>query len=399
VHIVAVVNGPGELTGWMMPVVERLKVAAPETRITAVVVPCPHASGREREIARASRLIDEVLTVPTFVRRAWGNRHKRTRATDTLVMHFGGDPIYSRVVAALIGAPLWRYGTSASGKKWTERFLVPDDRIRRKLVRQGVAEDRISVVGQVVVDSALSANRRNAGHRVEEASERVLLMPGSRVFELECMVPFFARVVDATLSRSPNTAFAMSRSSFVTRAQFTALARADRCDVVETGSELWLVTPRGFRCRILESEWQSAVGPDGLAVTLPGTNTLQLAALGVPMIVLLPLNWGERIPFDGILGLLLPARLPFGLVKRYLTRVMNRWVHYVALPNIMASDRVVPEMRGVLDPRVVADAVLDLVADPDRRASMSSRLLEIAGPPGAAERAATAMLVRLAGTA
>jgi lipid A disaccharide synthetase len=36
-----------------------------------------------------------------------------------------------------------------------------------------------------------------------------------------------------------------------------------------------------------------------MVVTLPGTNTLQLAAMGVPMLVLVPLNQIETIAVEG----------------------------------------------------------------------------------------------------
>ncbi len=392
-HLVAIVNGPGELGGWLLPAVEHLKARAPEMRITAVITPCQYASGRERDVAAASPAIDEVVTFASFVRRGWANRPARGQSTDTLVVHFGGDPFYSRVAGALSRAPVWRFGTSAAGRKWTERFLVPDDRIRTKLLRRGIAADRITVVGQIVVDSVLSG--RSPSTHQEPGSvvgERVLLLPGSRLFELERMVPFFARVIDETLSRRPGTVFAMSLSPFVTRAQLRTLASAASCDIVESGPDLWLGTPRGYRCRVLEGGWQTAAGPEALAVTLPGTNTLQLAVLGAPMLVLLPLNWGERIPLDGLLGLLLPVVMPFGLVKRYLMRALTPWVRYIALPNILASERIVPEMRGVLQPPAVAEAVVALLADRERRAGMSARLRDVAGPPGAADRTAAAIL-------
>jgi lipid-A-disaccharide synthase len=390
---VAIVNGPGELCGWLLPAVEHLKARAPDMRITAVITPCQYASGRERDVAAASPAIDEVVTFASFVRRSWANRPARGQSADTLVVHFGGDPFYSRVAGALSRAPVWRFGTSAAGRRWTKRFLVPDDRIRTKLIRQGVAADRITVVGQIVVDSVLPAQSQPRHPEPGPVvGERVLLLPGSRLFELERMVPFFARVIDETLSRRPGTVFAMSLSSFVTRAQFRTHALAASCDVVESGPDLWLGTPRGYRCRVLEGGWHAAAGPEALAVTLPGTNTLQLAALGTPMLVLLPLNWGERIPLDGLLGLLLPVALPFGLVKRYLVRAMASRVRYLALPNILASERIVPEMRGVLQPPAVAEAVAALMADSERRAAMSARLRDVAGQPGAADRTAAAIL-------
>ena len=71
---------------------------------------------------------------------------------------------------------------------------------------------------------------------------------------------------------------------------------------------------------------------------------------------------------------------------------MNRGIDYVALPNILASEAVVPELRGVLEPGNVASTVVGLLDDPGRRAAMAARLRLVAGQPGSADRTATALL-------
>jgi lipid-A-disaccharide synthase len=83
---------------------------------------------------------------------------------------------------------------------------------------------------------------------------------------------------------------------------------------------------------------------------------------------------------------------PLGLFRRYVTWWMNRRIGFVALPNIMASEPVVPELRGVLKPGDVASTIVELLDDAPRRAAMATRLREIAGQPGAADRAADALL-------
>src|SRR5512137_380219 len=117
----------------MLPLVERLKARSPESRVTAVITPCQYASGREREVVAASPAVDETLTVGAFFRRYWASRARAARDPRTLVVHFGGDPFYAAVAAAMLGVPAWRYGTSSRGVMRTDRYLVPDERTRAKL--------------------------------------------------------------------------------------------------------------------------------------------------------------------------------------------------------------------------------------------------------------------------
>ena len=45
-----------------------------------------------------------------------------------------------------------------------------------------------------------------------------------------------------------------------------------------------------------------------LALTIPGTNTVELSFMGVPMVVTIPLNYPEEIPLEGPAQLL--SRVP-----------------------------------------------------------------------------------------
>ncbi len=394
-HLVAIVNGPGEVAGWMLPVVDRLKARSPGSRVTAVLTPCQFASGREREVVGGSPAVDETLTMGQFVRRYWLARAGEASSRDsrTLVVHFGGDPIYAAAASALLGVPAWRYGTSSRGLMRVDRYLVPDGRTRAKLERRGVEPARIDVVGQVVVDSVPPQARTAARDNAARAGrERIVLMPGSRRFELAFMLPFYVPVLDELRRRRPDADCVMPIAPFVSAALFHRIAASAGYRFESRDEGARLVTPGGASCRIAEGDPYPPLVSADLVITLPGTNTLQLAAVGVPYVVLLPLNRGENIPLEGVAGWILPSVRPLGLFRRYLTWWINRGIDYVALPNILASEPIVPELRGVLEPGVVVATVVDLLDDPARRAAMSTRLREIAGPPGAADRAAAALL-------
>ncbi len=116
-----------------------------------------------------------------------------------------------------------------------------------------------------------------------------------------------------------------------------------------------------------------------------GANTAELARLGVPMVVALPLNKLEAMrAWDGLLGLL--VNLPgVGIVlARLINGVLQHFIGLVAWPNIWAKREIVPEVRGRLRPDDLAEVVLDLMRHPQRLSEIQQRLLPFRSEPGAA---------------
>ncbi len=118
----------------------------------------------------------------------------------------------------------------------------------------------------------------------------------------------------------------------------------------------------------------------GLAVTIPGTSTADLAILGIPFILMLPTAWGDTAP--------LPAsRPPEGLpligryLKRALAHLILRQFKFLAHPNRRADRMIAPEIVGRFSAGDLASAVLELIRSDRRR--MSLALQEAMGEPGA----------------
>jgi lipid-A-disaccharide synthase len=64
VDILILSNGPGEMTTWVRPVVKALRQLGGEdretVRISVVLSPCPHAMGKEADLARTYGEVDRV---------------------------------------------------------------------------------------------------------------------------------------------------------------------------------------------------------------------------------------------------------------------------------------------------------------------------------------------------
>jgi len=61
-YVFIVTNSPGELVGWVRPVVRSLKKKASRIKIVVVIIPCQYASGMEKEIAESFPEVDYVMS-------------------------------------------------------------------------------------------------------------------------------------------------------------------------------------------------------------------------------------------------------------------------------------------------------------------------------------------------
>lgn len=394
-HVTVTVNSPGEVSGWLLPLAAEIKRADPGAGVTAVLTPCAFAGGLEQTVLNRSTAIDHVVSlgpyVRTLARRRWTARGSE-KSDRHIVLHLGGDRVYALLLSRLLGAPAWVYGTSAARWRRFTRLLVPDERTRTKLTNRGVSDDRITVIGQLVVDSVptdIDSPGFARGLSLDPARDRLVsLLAGSRPYELDFMLPFYAAVLDHLAAHAPRVRCVMPWSGFVARADTDRALADSGAKWLESNGAATLVTASGASAPIVEEHRYAAMKASSVAVSLPGTNTLQLAALGVPMIVVAPLNRAETIVVEGPVNWLSQRWGPTRAVKRALLFRLNDRLKYVALPNIIADEAIVQEMRGVLSPQEVGRAVLRLLDDEDARSRMTVRLGQVAGPPGAARRAA-----------
>lgn len=132
-----------------------------------------------------------------------------------------------------------------------------------------------------------------------------------------------------------------------------------------------------------------------LAITIPGSNTAEMAALGLPMVVVTPLNKPEMIPLEGIPGLVGGIPLIGRHIKRQAVLAAAKRIPYTALPNRRAQAEVVPELTGELHPEDIAIAVGNLMRSPEKLKAMSQGLKQVMGEPGAARMVAETIAAAL----
>lgn len=376
-------NSPGEIAGWVKPTAEAFAKKNRGARVTLAVLPCPYASGMERRYGGEIGGIDHSLAY----RDVWKGRPGGGR---NLVLQLGGDPMFGALLSAKFRMG-WMIYTSRP--KWRGRvthYFIPDACAEGRFTAAGVKKERFTRTGNLALDSVprhLSAGEAKTALGLSSDVEVISFLPGSRPFEYRQGAAFFCRAAQEVLEAFPGMLALMPIAPTVDedilRKGLTQYGLSwdggERAETVFCGQS---------RIRLVRGDVFSAIKASRLVVALPGTNNLQTAALGVPLLMVAPLNEAENIPLDGIPGIIPPSFPGFKYLKRRLVFHFNRREKFVSLPNRLTGKAIVPEYRGLLTPRLVAGLAKELLASPGRLEKISGGYGEINFEFGAAEKIA-----------
>ncbi len=396
-EIILCINGPGELYAWALPMLLALKQASRDLRVVASLLPCPFASGQEGRIAREMGF-DGLTSVAEYLAFAAGGPRPRaySKGVRGLVLQLGGDAMHAVRIGQRLGRPVWRYSFEPYWHNGLEQLFVHDERTRKR-VRSSSA--RVTVVGNLVADAlAQSPNP------IETAGPLVLCFAGSRRFEAMHMLGLFGGAIEHIEAQVPGCEFVWVRSRMLDDAlirqailsKSTLESGGMPMQLIGTSETGTLVTPQGVRMRIAPEEERYALMRQAeLALTIPGTNTLELGIAGVPSVVCLPLQRPEFIPIEGLGQYisLIPVLGPW--LKGYLVRKVVSRFKYVALPNMITDSLIQPELRGDVSAERIAQTAVDLLNHPDKQQLIRNKLAELMPKPGAAARLSAAVLERL----
>ncbi len=132
-----------------------------------------------------------------------------------------------------------------------------------------------------------------------------------------------------------------------------------------------------------------------LAITTVGANTAELAAINLPMLVVLPTQHLNMMnAWDGIFGVI--GKISF--INKFLTFIIKNFYFkkkkFFAWPNIKAKKMIVPERIGNISPRKIAREVQFLIENKDQLNSIRNNLHQERGDRGAARKLAS-MIINL----
>ncbi|MGH2454276.1 MAG: hypothetical protein ACRDF5_11045 [bacterium] len=374
-------NGPGEITGWVLPVARRLRErAGAGVRLLLILPPSQFSSGEEGTVAASSGLFDQIVRPWGAVRLALGLGDLRVTRPAAL-LHLGGDLWVSRRLAARWGMPAFAYAETpliARHRRAFARIFVPSDGVARRLAAAGIEEARLLVSGDPRLDDL---PRRDGAAGVGPL--HVLLLAGSRLHFFRRLFPLWARTALALRRRLPEAAVTIAASPHLP---------PEIAEVVEPWRDR--LARHGVTFRQIEAP-EAMAGAD-LVITIPGTTTMQAAAAPVTALVVVPLQFTGAAPTEGVLQWLLSVPLLGAAIKRIAAPAYIRRQGFVSLPNRLTGRPILPEMVAEVEPEALAAAAAALLSDAPRRRRIEAELVDAAGPRGAAGRIADRMLEAVA---
>lgn len=370
-------NGPGELTGWIRPVARAARAVAGETgetvRLTLALSPSQFAGGRELAVVQQWGIFDQVLDPRSCTRLALGLGRFPVGRNAALV-HLGGELWLSGRIAARLGIPACALAETtliARRHRGFAKVFAVSEKVAAALATRGIPREKILVTGDPRVDALPQIADRHVSlptydlrPTTDGITNRYLVsfLPGSRDRFFQVLVPSFLRHAGAVAAMLPGTAFQMIISPFLSPALVEAARKAVK--VHAPGLEVTWVTGEAW----------AALTRSDLVVTIPGSNTLELAMAGVPFVVVVDTDLMDRAAVEGPLQWL--ARLPWlgaPLKRMALSRYLTRH-RFVALPNQLAGRPLVPEWIGRWTPQALAERVTALLHDSAQRQAMAAAL-------------------------
>ncbi len=392
-------NGPGEFAGWVRPLLTALYARAPELDVRVFCVPDDYATGYEGDYVRRLFPRATVYSPGEYLRFALGRPLDGLPARADRVLYLGGDLMHAARLHDRLGGTAFAY--KFSRKKYGARFariFAVDEANAKQLRGWGVPAERIAVVGNLAIDGALGEAEGRFGDPDSDAvRDGVLLMPGSRKHEIEQMVPQFVRVALQIRRRLPDVPIAFARSPFTSDEELAqGLKRGGVREAYGAPAELEFgggaIRAAGERFPLLPAAMRAA-RKARLAVAIPGTKVIELAALGVPAVTVMPLNRPELIVINGVLQYVGRVPLLGTPVKRTAIAAGIKRFRFIAQPNIDAGRELDPEIRGTLLPSRIAHVVAERFADTAWRAETSAALTALyAAQAGVAGRMADVLL-------
>jgi hypothetical protein len=277
-------------------------------------------------------------------------------ASPPIVLHVGGDFWYSRRLARRWRAPAFAFverAHVARVHRAFERIFVPSDDLRARLIGYSVPSHKILVTGDPRHDAIARRQAESAEVPAEPGQSKVTFLAGSRDGVFRAVFPFWVQTAAALLAQQRQTLTAA-------------------------------------RIEVVQGTAPYVAGSD-LVLTIPGTNTMELAIMRIPTLVVLPFNLAPQIPAEGLIEWI--TRVPYvgPALRLFLAREYVKRRPYVALPNMRAGRRIMPELTGLITAEQVAAESARIVSDQVLRGSLVTALEAIPVEPGASGRILSAM--------
>ncbi len=404
IAVVIVSNGPGELSTWVKPVVENLNKLNDSyvgnkkfnLSIRLVLVPCPNATGQEFEVASSWNVFELVTKSARFWNllikpSSFGHWPKKG-----IVVFLGGDQFWSILLAKRLGYLNITYAEwIARWPQWTNTIAAMNDEVK-KLVPKNYRY-KCKIIGDLMADIKLESTIKFK----HPEKKYIALLPGSKKAKLCVGIPFFLEIADhiannnddinfiipvAPTTNKDEYLFFQSNSNPISKYYTSKIKKIKKLNnslfnhVIETSKNTKIYLINKNPCYEVLQNCQ-------LAITTVGANTAELAAINLPMIVVLPTqHLNVMSAWDGIFGII--GKIP--LVNKLLTLIIKTWKFkknkFFSWPNIKARKSVVPERIGNISPKEIAKEAEYLIRNEQYLRNIKINLSKLRGKNGAVAR-------------
>ena len=408
--VVIVSNGPGELSTWVKPVLDYLveqnhkciNSNLPKYKLVLTLVPCPHATGQEFSVANDWQIFDLIIPAKRFLKllfkpSSFGNWPKKG-----VVVFLGGDQFWNILLAKRLGYQSITYAEwIARWPRWNLHIAAMNEEVRNKLPKK--FKKKCLVIGDLMADI------NNNLSPINEISNGkwIAILPGSKKAKLSIGIPFFLEVAD-NISENGDDVNLMIPIAPTTEIKDFLYFQSDKNPITKYYSskiksikkiensifDFVLETCKNTKIFILnQNSNHNILSQCKLALTTVGANTAELAAINLPMIVVLPTQHLNAMnAWDGIFGIMgkinLLNRIQTFLIKRYYLKNKK----FLAWPNIKANKQIIPERVGIISPKEISDEVIYLLNKNTILLEQKINLLKIRGKKGAIKKLSNLIL-------
>ncbi len=408
--VVIVSNGPGELATWVRPVVDELNKRNEsignnnkvDFTLRLVLVPCPNATGKEFDVANSWNKFELITKSKSFWKLLLRPYSFANWPKKGIVIFLGGDQFWSILLAKRLGYLNITYAEWIS--RWpqlTNKIAAMNLKVKELLPKR--YKNKCEIIGDLMADIKLNSEIS----LIKKESHHIALLPGSKKAKLSVGIPFFLEIADHISKKNKNINFiipiapttnkseyllfqseknpiAKYYSSRIKTIQETKDSNFDY--VIETSKNTKIYLIKKHPCYEILKECD-------LAITTVGANTAELAAITLPMLVVLPTQHLHMMnAWDGIFGVL--GKISF--INRFLTFLVKsiyfKKKKFYAWPNIKAKKMIVPEHIGNISPIKIAREVLFLIKNKNHLKRIKDNLLKERGGEGATEKLAYIIL-------
>ena len=411
--IVIVSNGPGELATWVKPVLDYLiqqksksmNSDIPSYKLVLTLVPCPNATGKEFSVANNWQLFDLIIPAKHFLKLLIKPSSFGIWPRNGVVVFLGGDQFWNILLAKRLGYKSITYAEwIARWPRWNLHIAAMNEEVRNKLPKK--FKKKCLVIGDLMADVKHNLSPINEINN----KEWIAILPGSKKAKLSIGIPFFLEVadhirecnenIDIMIPIAPTTElkdfiFFQSDKNPINKYYSSKIKSIKKIE--NSIFDYVLETCKNTKIFILnQNSNHNILSQCKLALTTVGANTAELAAINLPMIVILPTQHINVMnAWDGIFGII--GKLT--LLNKLQTFLIKRWYlkrkKFLAWPNIKANKQIIPERIGIISPKEIADEAIYLLNEKTILSEQKINLLKIRGKKGAIEKLSNLILESL----